>query len=102
MLSRDHLLQEQDEHTLRCFGLEVFVADLGSAVGGPFSGEVYAGELAEVFDGGVVVGTGGLDFVVEIAERILGTRILGTVTSLEMWSRQSMLSPPWFPLGQVL
>ena len=48
--------------------MEVFVADLGAAVGGPFSGEVYAGELAEVFDGGVVVGTSGLDLVVEIAE----------------------------------
>jgi hypothetical protein len=42
--------------------------DPASAFGGPFLGEVWVGELAEGFDGGVVVGLGGGDLVWEKAE----------------------------------
>jgi hypothetical protein len=45
--------------------------ELGSAVGGPFLGEVGAGEAAVVQDGGAVVGPGGIGLQVEIAERVV-------------------------------
>ena len=45
--------------------------ELGTAVGGPFFGEVRAGELAVVQDGGPVVGPGRIDLQVEIAEPVV-------------------------------